>query len=91
MTREDERLNRIEAGLGPQELVYLWLEEAQRFPSLPAYAGWLSTQPDEVYPLIRLPAWPKRGCGRGLERNSRPWSRRPCGKPTGMSSSFSTS
>lgn len=61
MTREDERLNRIEAGLGPQELVYLWLEEAQRFPSLPAYAGWLSTQPDEVYPLIRLPRLAEEG------------------------------
>ncbi len=43
-------------GLSPREAVMLWMREAHAFGSTEKYARWLLDQPDEAYPLIRMPA-----------------------------------
>ena len=50
------RLDALEDdGLTPQQAVVLWMREAHGFGSLAAYGRWLLDQPDESYPLIRMP------------------------------------
>jgi hypothetical protein len=51
-----KRLTAIEGdNLTPQQAVILWMREAHEFGSWAAYARWLLDQPDEAYPLIRMP------------------------------------
>ncbi len=49
------RLARLEGALSPRAATLLWLEEAHRFPTLPAYVAWLVDQPAEAAPLCRVP------------------------------------
>lgn len=41
--------------LTPQEAVIVWMQEAHQFGSFVDYGRWLAGQPDEAYPLIRMP------------------------------------
>ena len=41
--------------LTPLEAVTLWMREAHEFVSYENYARWLIEQPDDIYPLIRMP------------------------------------
>lgn len=41
--------------LSPREAVISWMREAHEFDSLLAYGRWLVEQPDDVYPLVRMP------------------------------------
>ena len=50
------RLDELEENLSPKELVTVWMEEAHSHGDLLSYGTWLLTQPDDAYPLIRLPA-----------------------------------
>lgn len=51
------RLDKLEDhNLTPREAVIMWMREAHQFDSLLAYGFWLIEQPDDVYPLIRMPA-----------------------------------
>ena len=54
MTAE-RRLARLEGALSPKAATLLWLEEAHRFRSLPAYVDWLIDQPISAAPLERVP------------------------------------
>jgi hypothetical protein len=49
------RLARLEGTLSPKGATLLWLTDAQQFPTLPAYVGWLLDQPKEAAPLWRVP------------------------------------
>ncbi len=49
------RLAKLEGSLSPRAATLLWLTEAHRFPTLPAYVGWLLDQPPQVAPLARVP------------------------------------
>lgn len=52
-----KRLAEVEDhALTPKEAVILWTREAQEFDSLLAYNLWLQDQPDEIWPLTRMPA-----------------------------------
>lgn len=42
-------------GLSPREAVILWMREAHAFDSRLDYARWLMDEPDDSYPLIRMP------------------------------------
>ena len=42
--------------LSPREAVLLWIKEAHEFGSLERYGGWLLEQPEDAYPLIKMPA-----------------------------------
>ena len=55
MTAE-RRLAKLEGALSPKAAALLWLEEAHRFGSLPAYVDWLIDQPVSAAPLERVPA-----------------------------------
>lgn len=51
-----KRLTSLEDhNLTPREAVVLWMREAHAFGSLESYSRWLLDQPDESYPLIRMP------------------------------------
>ena len=50
------RLDRLDKAKGPLGAVIRWLEYALTFPSLPAYIEWLLDQPDDAWPLVRIPA-----------------------------------
>jgi hypothetical protein len=50
-----KRLEAVEDNLTPQEAVIRWIREAHEFGSMESYARWLIDQPDDVYPLIRMP------------------------------------
>lgn len=50
------RLDDLEENLSPKELVIRWMAEAHEHGDLLSYGTWLLTQPDDAYPLIRLPA-----------------------------------
>jgi len=52
----ERRLAKLEGALSPKAATLLWLEEAQQFPSLPAYVDWLIEQPISAAPLERVPA-----------------------------------
>jgi hypothetical protein len=41
--------------LTPKEAVICWIREAHQFESLLTYGRWLLEQPEEAYPLIRMP------------------------------------
>jgi hypothetical protein len=50
------RIDKLEDGLPPREAMTLWMKEAHSFGSFVAHARWLIDQPEEVYPLVRMPA-----------------------------------
>lgn len=51
-----KRLGSVEDNhLTPLEAVLLWMGEAHAFGSLENYFRWLTGQPDDAYPLIRMP------------------------------------
>ena len=50
-----KRLDAVGDNLTPQEAMLHWMREAHEFGSCGAYARWLIDQPDDVYPLIRMP------------------------------------
>jgi hypothetical protein len=54
MTAE-RRLAKLETALSPKAATLLWLEDAHRFGSLPAYVDWLIDQPISAAPLERVP------------------------------------
>jgi hypothetical protein len=49
------RLAKLEGALSPKAATLLWLAEAHRFGSLPAYVDWLIDQPISAAPLDRVP------------------------------------
>src|SRR5664279_4561489 len=51
----DKRIENMEGNLTPKEAVIYWMQEAHQCDSLLAYGRWLMDQPEDVYPLIRLP------------------------------------
>ncbi len=54
MTAE-RRLAKLESALSPRAATLLWLAEAHKFRSLPAYVEWLIDQPISAAPLERVP------------------------------------
>lgn len=50
-----DRMDTLEEHLSPKELVILWMREAHEFGDLATYGRWLLDQPEDAYPLIRLP------------------------------------
>src|ERR1039457_1894005 len=51
-----KRLESIEDhNLTPREPMILWMKDAHQFGSFADWGRWLMTQPDDAYPLIRLP------------------------------------
>ena len=50
-----KRLDAAEHNLSPKELVLLWMREAHSYHSYLSYWDHLRGQPDEAYPLFRLP------------------------------------
>jgi hypothetical protein len=57
----ERRLAKLEGALSPKATTLLWLTEAQKFGSLPAYVAWLIDQPISVAPLDRVPALARAG------------------------------
>ena len=55
MSAERRRLDRIESSLSPTQAVCPWLTEAHQHGSLFAYTQWLLDQPDDSYPLVKMP------------------------------------
>lgn len=52
----DRRIGSLEDHeLSPKEAVIRWLREAHQFDSFPDYGHWLLEQPEDVYPLVRMP------------------------------------
>ena len=56
MTRATRVSALEEKNLTPREAVILWMREAHQFHSLLDYGLWLIEQPDDVYPLVRMPS-----------------------------------
>ena len=54
MTQE-KRLDTLEGELTPKELVIRWMAEAHEFGDYTSYGTWLLTQPEDAYPLVKLP------------------------------------
>ena len=50
-----KRVGDVEDNLTPKEAVIYWMREAHRCDSLLTYGRWLMDQPEDAYPLIRLP------------------------------------
>ncbi len=50
------RLARLEAGTTPRDAVLAWLEEAQAYPTLPAYLAAIRDAPREAWPLVQIAA-----------------------------------
>src|SRR5450756_390914 len=50
-----KRVGNVEDNLTPREAVICWIREAHEFDSLLDYGRWLLEQPEEAYPLIRMP------------------------------------
>lgn len=50
-----KRLGEVEDNLSPREAMTCWMQEAHAFGSYERYARWLVDQPDDVYPLVRMP------------------------------------
>jgi hypothetical protein len=50
-----KRLEDLEDNLTPQEAIILWMREVHAFASYSGYCDWLLDQPEETFPLIRLP------------------------------------
>jgi hypothetical protein len=64
-----KRLDNVEDNLSPREAVVHWMREAHQFESLFDYLRWLLGQPDDVHPLVRMPAQvvaAVRKCQKGL-------------------------
>src|SRR5665648_46936 len=55
MKGERRRLEKITSSLSPQQAALLWMEEAHSFGSQVHYVRWLCEQPDDAYPLIKMP------------------------------------
>jgi hypothetical protein len=55
METNRRRLARIALSLTPTQAVCLWLEAAHGHGSLSAYTQWLVDQPDDSYPLVKMP------------------------------------
>lgn len=55
MRENRRRLQRITTSLSPTQAVCLWLTEAHHHGSLYAYTQWLLDQPDDTYPLVKMP------------------------------------
>ena len=55
MTRA-KRLRDVEDhNLAPREAMILWMQEAHQFDSFVNYGRWLMDQPQDLYPLVRMP------------------------------------
>lgn len=54
MTQE-KRLDTLEGDLTPKELMIRWMREAHECGDYTSYGSWLLTQPEDAYPLIKLP------------------------------------
>ena len=52
----DKRLDDLEDSLSPRQLVISWMREAHEYGDFISYGNWLLTQPEESYPLFKLPA-----------------------------------
>ncbi len=50
-----KRVGDVEDNFTPKEAVICWMREAHRFDSLLTYGRWLLDQPEDAYPLIRMP------------------------------------
>jgi hypothetical protein len=50
-----KRLGEVEDNLSPREAMTCWMREAHEFGCYESYARWLVDQPDDVYPLVRMP------------------------------------
>jgi len=51
-----KRAASLEESLTPKEAIILWMREVHEFGSLFDYGRWLIDQPDDVCPLMRMPA-----------------------------------
>jgi hypothetical protein len=63
----DKRLDKVEAGLSPQQAVLLWLNEVHQYGTVQAYFASLKDVPIERYPLYRLPEQMKQAVRVGLK------------------------
>jgi hypothetical protein len=67
----ERRLAKLEGALSPKAATLLWLAEAHRFDSLPAYVDWLIDQPKDAAPLYRVPEAAEAGVRAALRGESR--------------------
>ena len=52
-----KRIDHVEEHhLTPREAVICWMREAHQFGSMESYIRWLADQPENLYPLMRMPA-----------------------------------
>jgi len=65
------RLATLEGALSPKAATLLWLAEAHRFGSFPAYVAWLIDQPISAAPLERVPAQAKAAVLEGMRGQPR--------------------
>jgi hypothetical protein len=70
MTAE-RRLAKLEGAFSPKTATLLWLAEAHRFGSLPAYVDWLIDQPISAAPLKRVPARARAAALEGMRGQPR--------------------
>ena len=50
-----KRIEDLGDGLTPRELVILWMKDAHEFQSLAGYLSFLKEQPEEAFPLVKMP------------------------------------
>lgn len=70
MSRDLDRLKKLQMEMSPRELVLLWLEEAKTHGCLVDYTRWLVEQPDAAYPLVHIPGVLREGMRRRLKGQS---------------------
>ena len=48
------RVEKLETGLTPKQVILLWLQEAHAFNTIEEYVRHLKTQPDSTWPIDKL-------------------------------------
>ena len=54
MTTAKRRIDKLETGLTPKQIILLWFQEAHAFNSIEEYVRHLKTQPDSAAPIHKL-------------------------------------
>ena len=54
MTTAKRRMDKLETGLTPKQIILLWFQEAHAFNSIEEYVRHLKTQPDSAAPIHKL-------------------------------------
>jgi hypothetical protein len=55
MTTKKRRVEQLESELSPKQAILVWLQDVQEFDNVYDYVRHLKTQPESVWPLVKLP------------------------------------